>query len=158
MSVERFPVTPKGYEQMQEELKQLKTVERPAVIMAIAEAREHGDLSENAEYSAAREKQGFIESKILDLESKISRVEVIHSKDFDKSKIKFGATVRLIDQDTNAEVEFTLVGDYEADLRLGLISVSSPIAKSLLAKSVGDNVEVTTPKGTRYYDVLSITY
>lgn len=158
MSVDRFPITPQGYEQMQEELKKLKVVERPAVINAIAEARAHGDLSENAEYSAARERQGFIESRILDLASKISRAEVIHSEDFDKSKIKFGATVRLIDEETDAEVEYTIVGDYEADLNLGLISVSSPVAKGLLNKSVGDSVEVMTPKGIKYYEVLLISY
>lgn len=155
---QRFPITPSGFEKMHKELTQLKSVERPSVIKAIAEARAHGDLSENAEYSAAREKQGFIEAKITDLESKIARAEVIDSKDLSGDQVQFGTTVTLFNEDSNAKVEYTIVGDYEADLSIRLISISSPLAKALLGKVVGDEVEVQTPNGIKYYDVLSISH
>jgi transcription elongation factor GreA len=155
---QRFPITPSGFEKMHKELTQLKSVERPSVIKAIAEARAHGDLSENAEYSAAREKQGFIEAKITDLESKIARAEVIDSKDLSGDQVQFGTTVTLFNEDSNAKVEYTIVGDYEADLSIRLISISSPLAKALLGKVVGDEVEVQTPNGIKYYDVLSMSH
>ncbi|CAK6537926.1 MAG: transcription elongation factor GreA [Candidatus Midichloria mitochondrii] len=158
MSSERIPITPKGYQRLLEELTHLKSIERPAVIVAIAEARAHGDLSENAEYSAAREKQGFIEAKIADLESRIARAEVIDVKELTGSQIKFGATVTLLNEENDSEVEYQIVGEYEADLNSGLISISSPLAKALLGKSVGDQIEVATPKGIKYYDVITITY
>ncbi|AEI88514.1 transcription elongation factor GreA [Candidatus Midichloria mitochondrii] len=158
MSSERIPITPKGYQRLLEELTHLKSIERPAVIVAIAEARAHGDLSENAEYTAAREKQGFIEAKIADLESRIARAEVIDVKELTGSQIKFGATVTLLNEENDSEVEYQIVGEYEADLNSGLISISSPLAKALLGKSVGDQIEVATPKGIKYYDVITITY
>ncbi|MDJ1407163.1 MAG: transcription elongation factor GreA [Candidatus Midichloria sp.] len=158
MSSERIPITPKGYQRLLEELTHLKSIERPAVIAAIAEARAHGDLSENAEYSAAREKQGFIEAKIADLESRIARAEVIDIKELTGNQIKFGATVTLLNEENDSEVKYQIVGEYEADLNSGLISISSPLAKALLGKSVGDQIEVATPKGIRYYDVITITY
>ncbi|MDJ1257491.1 MAG: transcription elongation factor GreA [Candidatus Midichloria sp.] len=158
MSSERIPITPKGYQRLLEELTHLKSIERPAVIAAIAEARAHGDLSENAEYSAAREKQGFIEAKIADLESRIARAEVIDVKELTGNQIKFGATVTLLNEENDSEVKYQIVGEYEADLNSGLISISSPLAKALLGKSVGDQIEVATPKGIKYYDVITITY
>lgn len=158
MSSERIPITPKGYQMLLEELTHLKSIERPAVIAAIAEARAHGDLSENAEYSAAREKQGFIEAKIADLESRIARAEVIDVKELTGNRIKFGATVTLLNEENDSEVKYQIVGEYEADLNSGLISISSPLAKALLGKSVGDQIEVATPKGIKYYDVITITY
>ncbi|CAG7588978.1 MAG: transcription elongation factor GreA [Candidatus Midichloria sp.] len=158
MSSERIPITPEGYQRLLEELTHLKSIERPAVIAAIAEARAHGDLSENAEYSAAREKQGFIEAKIADLESRIARAEVIDVKELTGNQIKFGATVTLLNEENDSEVKYQIVGEYEADLNSGLISISSPLAKALLGKSVGDQIEVATPKGIKYYDVITITY
>ncbi|MDJ1305594.1 MAG: transcription elongation factor GreA [Candidatus Midichloria sp.] len=158
MSSERIPITPKGYQRLLEELTHLKSIERPAVIAAIAEARAHGDLSENAEYSAARERQGFIEAKIADLESRIARAEVIDVKELTGNQIKFGATVTLLNEENDSEVKYQIVGEYEADLNSGLISISSPLAKALLGKSVGDQIEVATPKGIKYYDVITITY
>ncbi|WHQ46453.1 MAG: transcription elongation factor GreA [Candidatus Midichloria sp.] len=158
MSSERIPITPKGYQRLLEDLAHLKSTERPAVIAAIAEARAHGDLSENAEYSAAREKQGFIEAKIADLESRIARAEVIDVKELTGNQIKFGATVILLNEENDNEVKYQIVGEYEADLSSGLISISSPLAKALLGKSVGDQIEVATPKGVKYYDVISVTY
>ena len=159
MFSERIPITPQGYQKLSEELAHLKGVERPAVIHAIAEARAHGDLSENAEYSAAREKQGFIEAKISDLESRIARAEIIDIKALSGEKrIKFGARVTLLNEENDQEVKYQVVGEYEADLNSGLISISSPLAKALLGKSVGDQIEVCTPKGIKYYDVIAITY
>lgn len=159
MSSERIPITPQGYQKLSEELAHLKGVERPAVINAIAEARAHGDLSENAEYSAAREKQGFVEAKISDLESRLARAEIIDIKVLASEKrIKFGATVTLLHEENNKEVKYQIVGEYEADLNSGLISISSPLAKALLGKGVGDQIEVYTPKGAKYYNVISIAY
>ncbi len=158
MLMEKVPLTAAGYTRMEAELKQLKTIERPAVIQAIAEARAHGDLSENAEYSAAREKQGFIEGRIADLEAMVSRAEVIDVASLKSETIKFGASVTLVDEDTEEEVSYQIVGDYEADLKIGRISVSAPIARALIGKKKGDHIEVPTPKGTRYYEILSVRY
>ncbi len=150
-------MTPGGLEKLQAELKQLKSVDRPDVIRAIAEAREHGDLSENAEYHAARERQSFIEGRLAELEDVISRAEVIDPAKLGGSTITFGTTIELADEDTDEEVKYTIVGPYEADIEKGLISTSSPIARALIGKRVGDSAEVTTPRGSKSYEVLSIS-
>jgi len=157
--MDKVPVTSQGYVRMEEELKLLKTVERANVIKAIAEARAHGDLSENAEYSAAREKQSFIEGRILEIEDKIARADIITVKNLVGSEtIKFGATIRLIDEETEEEVTYQIVGDYEAELKDGKLSVNAPISRALIGKTEGDTVEVTTPKGKRSYEVLAFEY
>ncbi|WP_339041563.1 MULTISPECIES: transcription elongation factor GreA [unclassified Candidatus Lariskella] len=158
MQPDKFPITPSGYKKLETELQHLKVVERPAVINAIAEARAHGDLSENAEYTAAREKQGFIEAKILDLENQISRAMVIDMSDFKGTQVKFGARVTLLDEESEAEIVYTLVGNYEANLNEGRISIDSPLAKALIGKNKGDNIEVTTPRGTKYYEIILVEY
>lgn len=158
MQPDKFPITPSGYKKLEAELQHLKVVERPAVINAIAEARAHGDLSENSEYTAAREKQGFIEAKILDLENQISRAMVIDMSDFKGTQVKFGARVTLLDEESEAEIVYTLVGNYEANLNEGCISIDSPLAKALIGKNKGDNIEVTTPRGTKYYEIISVEY
>jgi transcription elongation factor GreA len=156
--MEKVPMTAAGYNRLQEELKQLKSVERPAVIRAIAEAREHGDLSENAEYTAARERQSFIEGRVLELEDKISRAEVIDVTKVSGSTIKFGATVTLADEDTEEESTYQIVGQDESDIKSGFLSVSAPLARALIGKSVGDKVEVTTPAGSKSYEVVKLEY
>ncbi len=156
--MDKFPITTQGFVRMEEELKTLKTVDRPAIIISIAEAREHGDLSENAEYHAAREKQGFIEGRIAELEDKTARAEVIDVSALSGNTIKFGATVELIDEDTEAEVTYQIVGEYEADLKKNLISIVSPLARALIGKSAGDTVEFRTPGGNKSYEVVSVTY
>lgn len=156
--MEKMPITRGGLVRMEEELRQLKFVERPNVIKAIAEARAHGDLSENAEYSAARERQSFIEGRILELEANISRADVIDVKEMAGETVKFGATVRVVDEDTDEESTYQIVGDYEANLEAGLISISAPIARALIGKRQGDSIEVNTPRGTRYYEILAIEY
>lgn len=156
--MQKVPVTMGGYTRMQEELKTLKTVERPAVIEAIAEAREHGDLSENAEYHAARERQSFIEGRVLELEDQISRAEVIDPTKLDGDTVKFGATVLVVDEDTDEEARYQIVGEYEADISQNLLSISAPLARALIGKSVGDSVEVNTPKGHKAYEILDIKF
>lgn len=151
-------MTAGGYVRLEEEIKHLKSVERPAVIKAIAEAREHGDLSENAEYHAAKERQGFIEGRVMELEDKISRAEVIDVTKLTGSTVKFGATVTVVDEDTDEENSYQIVGDFEADVKEGRISISSPIARSLIGKSVGDSVEVATPGGGRSYEILKVEF
>lgn len=151
-------MTGQGYRQLESELKHLKSVERPAVIQAISEAREHGDLSENAEYHAAKERQGFIESRVLELEDLISRAQVIDISKLSGDSVKFGATVTVVDEDTEEESRYQIVGDHEADVREGRISVSSPIARALISKSVGDSVEVATPGGGRSYEIIKVEY
>ena len=155
--MEKIPMTRAGFDQLDEELRELRAVERPAVIRAIAEAREHGDLSENAEYHAAREKQSFVEGRIKELEGLISRAEVIDPTRLNGS-IKFGATVTLLDEDTEEERIYQIVGEAEADLERGLLNIRSPIARALIGKEVGDTVEVRTPGGEKGYEVLSIKY
>ena len=150
-------MTPRGFKSLDSELKLLKTVERPAIIKAIAEAREHGDLSENAEYHSAREKQSFIEGRIKDLESSLGMAEVIDPKTLSGS-IKFGATILLLDGETEQEKTFQIVGSTEADIENGLLNIQSPLAKALIGKDVGDSVEVRTPGGTRDYEVLDVKY
>ena len=155
--MEKIPMTRAGFDQLDEELRELKAVERPAVIRAIAEAREHGDLSENAEYHAAREKQSFIEGRIKELEMILSRAEVIDPAKLSGS-VKFGARVTVVDEDTDEEKSFQLVGEQEADLERGLLNVRSPLARALIGKDEGDSVEVTTPGGQKSYEILSIRY
>lgn len=156
--MDRFPVTAGGLDRLEKELKQLKSVERPSVIQAIAEARAHGDLSENAEYDAAKEKQGFIEGRIKELEAVISRAEVIDVASQKHDHIVFGAHVKIVDEETDVETSYQIVGDYEANIDEGRIAMSAPIARALISKKVGDSVEVTTPKGLSYYEVLEIEY
>ncbi len=156
--MERVPMTHAGYQRKEEEFKRLKTVDRPAVIQAIAEAREHGDLSENAEYHAAKEQQGHIEARIQELESKLSRAQVIDISDFDGDTVKFGATVEIVDEDTDEERTFQIVGEDESDPKGGQISLTSPIARALINKSVGDSVEVNTPGGAKSYEILSVSF
>ena len=155
--MEKIPMTRKGFTALDEELKQLKSVERPAVIRAIAEAREHGDLSENAEYHAAREKQSFIEGRIKELEALVSLAEVIDTSKLSGS-IKFGATVTLVDDETDERKTYQIVGEAEADIEHGLLNIRSPLARALIGKDEGDSVEVKTPGGLRSYEVLSIRY
>ncbi|MFX4224082.1 MAG: transcription elongation factor GreA [Thalassobaculum sp.] len=154
--MEKVPMTAEGHARLTEELKTLKSVERPAVIKAIAEAREHGDLSENAEYHAARERQSFIEGRVAELEDVISRCEVIDPKKLKGETVTFGVTVEVADEETDEETRYTIVGPYEADISRGFISTSSPIARALIGKRVGDSVEVTTPKGSKSFEILSI--
>lgn len=157
--MEKVPMTRGGFESLEIELKNLKSVERPAVIQAIAEARGHGDLSENAEYSAARERQSFIEGRIKELEGVISAAQIIDPTSFNGSKtVKFGARVLLADEETDAEVAYQLVGHYEANADEGRISVNAPIARALIGKSVGDSVEVHTPVGKRSYEILDVSF
>lgn len=150
-------MTKKGHSALETELKQLKSVERPAIIKAIAEAREHGDLSENAEYHSAREKQSFIEGRIKDLEGVLSLAQVIDPATL-SGAIKFGATVTLIDEDTDEEKTWQIVGEHEANIEEGLLNVKSPIARALIGKEEGDSVEVRTPGGEKSYEVVSISY
>lgn len=158
MSTTKIPMTPDGHARLSSELKRLRNIERPNVIKAIAAAREHGDLSENAEYHAARERQGFIEGRVMELEDKLSRAEVIDLNSLSGSKIMFGARVKVVDEDTNEETGYQIVGPEEADIQSGLLSIQSPLAQALLGKEAGDNVEVTTPRGTRYFEILSVSY
>ena len=155
--MEKIPMTRRGFTALDEELKLLKSIERPAVIRAIAEAREHGDLSENAEYHAAREKQSFIEGRIKELEALVSLAEVIDPAKLSGS-VKFGATLRLIDEDTDEEKTYQIVGEAEADIENGLLNIRSPLARALIGKEEGDSVEVKTPGGQRSYEVVSIRY
>ena len=155
--MEKFPMTRGGFTALDAELKQLKSVERPAVIRAIAEAREHGDLSENAEYHAAREKQSFIEGRVKELEALLSLAEVIDPTKL-SGTVKFGATVTLADEDSGEEKSYQIVGESEADIENGLLNIRSPLARALIGKDVGDSVEVKTPGGQRSYEVLSIRF
>ena len=154
--MEKIPFTPQGLETIKHELAHLKGSERQEVIRAIAEAREHGDLSENAEYHAARERQSFIEGRISELEDVTSRAEVIDAAKLTGEKVTFGTTVVVADEDTDEESVFHIVGPYEADINRGLVSTSSPIARGLIGKSVGDSAEVQSPGGIKSYEILSI--
>ena len=151
-------MTGDGYLRLQEELRHLKSVERPAVIRAIAEAREHGDISENAEYHAARERQSFIEGRLAELEDMISRAEVIDVKKLSGNTVKFGATVTLSDEDSGEEQTYQIVGAVESDIKSGLLSITAPLARALIGKTVGDSVEVTTPRGSKAYEIVSIAF
>lgn len=154
----KVPMTQSGFDRLQEELRHLKHVERPSVITAIADAREHGDLSENAEYHAAKERQGFIEGRILELEDKISRADIIDVSRLTGSDIKFGVTVTLIDEDTEETHKYQIVGGDEADIKKGLLSITSPLARALIGKKVDDLIEVTTPGGSKAYSIVKIEY
>ncbi len=156
--MDKYPMTPEGTERLVKELKNLKSVERPAVIKAIADAREHGDLKENAEYHAAREKQGFIEARIGDLEAVTSFAEIIEYTEFTGDKIRFGATVLIYDEDADEEVSYQIVGSHEAEIAEKRISITAPLARSLLGKTIGDVVEVTTPGGKKSYEVVDVNY
>ena len=156
--LQKFPMTGPGLQRLEDELRHLKSDERPAIIRAIAEARSHGDLSENAEYHAARERQSFVEGRIAELEEIVSSAEVIDPSTLSGDQVKFGAQVRLIDEETDKEATYQIVGAYEADIKLGRISVSSPLAKSLIGKKTGDTVSVPAPSGDRSYEILGITY
>jgi transcription elongation factor GreA len=151
-------MTANGHARLQEELKTLKTVERPAVIKALEEARSHGDLSENAEYEAARERQSFIEGRVADIEDKIRRAEVIDVSKLSGKEVKFGATVRLEDEDTGEKSTYQIVGVDEADIGNGLLSVNAPLGRALINKTVGDSVEVTTPRGTKAYEITKVQF
>jgi len=155
--MEKIPMTRAGYDRLNAELKQLKSVERPAIIKAIAEAREHGDLSENAEYHSAREKQSFIEGRIKELEGVIGLSDVIDPKTL-SGAVKFGATVRVVDEDTDEEKTWQIVGEHEANIEQGLLNIKSPIARALIGKEEGDSVEVRTPGGDKAYEILEIAY
>lgn len=157
--MEKVPMTAAGFSRLEKELQRLRHNDRPEVIKAIAEAREHGDLSENAEYHAARERQGFIEGRIADLEDKISRADVIDIAKLKGTKeIKFGATVTLADEDTNEEFTYQIVGNEEADINAGRLSVNAPLARALINKRQGDVVENKTPRGNRSFEVLKVEY
>ena len=155
--MEKIPMTVSGYTDLDMELKKLRSSERPAIIKAIAEAREHGDLSENAEYHSAREKQSFIEGRIKELESLIGLAEIIDVSKL-SGPIKFGATVTLIDEDTEIEITYKFVGEFEADLEKNLLNIKSPLARALIGKDVGDSVDVKTPGGLRSYEVIKVAY
>ena len=155
--MDKIPLTKAGYDALNVELKTLKSVERPAIIAAIAEARAHGDLSENAEYHSAKEKQSFIEGRIKELEGAISLADVIDTSKLSGS-IKFGATVALVDEETDEERTYQIVGEYEADIENGRLNIKSPLARALIGKTEGDSVEVRTPGGDRNYEVLHVTY
>nr|WP_321980375.1 transcription elongation factor GreA [uncultured Cohaesibacter sp.] len=156
--MEKIPMTPAGYQALSEELKQRSSEERPRIIAAISEARAHGDLSENAEYHAAKEQQSLNEGRISELEDKLSRAEVIDVSKMSGDTIKFGATVTMVDEDTDEEKTYQIVGDVEADLKKGKISLSSPIARALIGKQVEDSVEVMAPGGSKSYEILEIKY
>ncbi|HWU24961.1 MAG TPA: transcription elongation factor GreA [Rhizomicrobium sp.] len=156
--MERIPMTAWGYKALEDEINHLKTVERPQVIRMIEEARAHGDLSENAEYHAAKERQAFIEGRVLELEDKLGRADVIDVSKLSGATVKFGATVTLVDEDTDAEMRFQIVGDLESDAKKGRISISSPIARALIGKAKGDTVEVAAPGGARSYEILQVQF
>jgi transcription elongation factor GreA len=156
--MEKVPMTAGGYRSLDEELKRLKAVDRPAVIAAISEARAHGDLSENAEYHAAKERQGWIEGRIAEIEDKISRAQVIDVSKLSGDTVKFGATVSLVDEDTEEDARYQVVGDHEADVREGRISLSSPLSRAMIGKAVGDVVEVSTPGGIKAYEITKVEW
>ena len=156
--MEKIPMTADGASQLRDELKILKSEERPAVIKAIAAAREHGDLAENAEYHAAREHQSFIEGRIAELEDQMSRIEVIDVKSLKGKQVMFGATVTVADEETDEEKTYQIVSEYEADASKGRISVTSPIARALIGRAMGDSVEVTTPRGQKDYEIVKVRF
>ncbi|HYK80721.1 MAG TPA: transcription elongation factor GreA [Micropepsaceae bacterium] len=156
--MERIPMTMAGHKALEDELQQLKTVERHAVIKMIAEARAHGDLSENAEYHAAKDRQSFIEGRMMDLEDKISRAQVIDLSKLSGKTVTFGATVILGSQDNHSQVKYQIVGDLEADLKQGRVSISSPMARALIGRAAGDVIEVTAPGGARSYEILNVSF
>jgi transcription elongation factor GreA len=156
--MEKVPMTAEGYQALDDELRRLKSIERPAVIAAIGEARAHGDLSENAEYHAAKERQGWIEGQIADIEDKMARAQVIDVSKLSGKHIKFGATVSLIDEDTEEEARYQIVGEHEADVKRGKVSVTSPVARAIIGKESGDVVEVYTPGGVKAYEITKVEW
>ncbi|MBL8782375.1 MAG: transcription elongation factor GreA [Alphaproteobacteria bacterium] len=156
--MEKIPMTAQGFQALETEIKHLKQVERPAIIKAISEARAHGDLSENAEYHSAKERQSFVEGRVMELEDKLSRAQVIDVSKLSGKAVKFGATVTLVDEDTDQKSKYQIVGDLEADFAKGRISISSPLARALIGKSSGDTVEVNTPSGGRSYEVMKVEF
>jgi transcription elongation factor GreA len=156
--MEKVPMTMEGYRKLESELHRLKVEERPRIIQQIAEARDHGDLSENAEYHAAKDAQGMNEARVAELEDKLARAEIIDPSKLTGNTVKFGATVTLEDEDSGEKVKYKIVGEDEADLRAGKISIASPIARALIGKSKGDTAEVTTPKGARSYEILKVEF
>ncbi len=151
-------MTERGYGMLQDEMKRLKTVERPAVINALEEARSHGDLSENAEYHAAKERQAFIEGRLMELEDKVSRAQVIDPRSLSGDVVRFGATVSLADEDTDEESTYQIVGEDEGDIRNGLLSLTSPLARAMIGKETGDSIEVTAPGGSKAYEIMKVKY
>ena len=156
--MQKFPMTAPGLQRLEDELRHLKSEERPAIIRAIAEARSHGDLSENAEYHAARERQSFIEGRIIELEEIVSGAEVIDPASLSGDQVKFGANVRLVDEETDKETAYQIVGVHEADIKAGRLSVSSPLAKALIGKKTGDTISVPAPGGDKAYEILEVRY
>jgi transcription elongation factor GreA len=156
--MEKIPMTAEGYQALDAELKRLKTVERPSIIAAIAEARGHGDLSENAEYHAAKERQSFIEGRVAELEDKIARSQVIDVSKLSGKQVKFGATVQILDEDSGDKSKYKIVGEDEADVKAGKISILSPIARALIGKEEGDVVEVMAPGGAKSYEIVKVKY
>ena len=156
--MDKVPMTAAGHAAMMDEVKHLKTVERPRIIKAIEEARSHGDLSENAEYHAAKEQQGWTEARVAELEDKLSRAEVIDISKLSGDTVKFGARVTLIDEETDDETSYQIVGEFEADVKKGKISVSSPIARAIIGKKTGDSVEVNTPGGGKSYEIAKVAW
>ncbi|SRR5579862_1215533 len=154
----KVPMTSTGFNRLQEELKRLKSIDRPAIIRAISEAREQGDIAENAEYHAARERQGFIEGRVMELEDKIARAEVIDVSKLSGKAVKFGATVSLEDEETEEKVNYQIVGEDEADISKGRLSVTSPLARALIGKTIGDSVEVSTPRGAHSYEIVKVQF
>ena len=154
----KIPMTADGYTRLEDELKHLKHVDRPAVIKQIAEARDHGDLSENAEYHAARERQSFIEGRVAELEDKIARADVIDISKLSGKQVMFGATVTLVDEDTDEKSSYQIVGPDEADVKSKRLSITSPLARALIGKTTGDNVEVTTPNGSKSYEIVRVAF
>lgn len=156
--MDKIPMTKEGYARLEAKLKSLKSVERPSIIKAIAEARDHGDLSENAEYHAARERQSLVEGQIAELEDKLARADVIDVSQLSGTAIKFGAKVTLADEDTDEENTYQLVGQEEADIDRGLLAITSPLARALIGKQKGDSVEVVTPKGSKVYEIVRVKF
>jgi transcription elongation factor GreA len=156
--MEKVPMTAEGYHALDEELKRLKTVERPAVIAAIGEARLHGDLSENAEYHAAKDRQGWIEGQIAEIEDKMARAQVIDVSKLSGKQVKFGATVSVVDEDTEEKARYQIVGEHEADVKQGRVSITSPIARAMIGKESGDTVEVNTPGGVKAYEITKVEW
>jgi len=156
--MDKLPMTTEGHQTLQEELRNLKSVERPNIVKAIAAAREHGDLSENAEYHAARERQSFIEGRIGELEDAIKRAEVIDTSKLRGKVVRFGATVKVADEETDEEITYQLVGELEADIQQRKISIGSPLGRALIGREIGDSVEVTTPNGVRYFEVINVRF
>ena len=156
--MEKVPMTGEGYKALDDELKRLKTTERPAVIAAIGEARLHGDLSENAEYHAAKDRQGWIEGQIAEIEDKMARAQVIDVSKLSGAQVKFGATVSVIDEDTEEAARYQIVGEHEADVKRGRVSITSPSARAIIGKEIGDVVEVNTPGGVKAYEITKVEW